>query len=146
MYPSSTYGNESNTCVIHDSRIASRGGRRVLIFILHKLPLASPQHLNHPAPFLLTMSSSKHSYNNNDDIEDSKPPAKRTRRGRPKKAESEEDSGDEKSDGKNANDNNATPLPIDALMVVMEFLHPRDLLNTGELKLYMPINLGYCQC
>ena len=67
-------------------------------------------------------SSSSKDYAHDDDFEDTKPPAKSSKK---------------KAKTKKSNDDvedriNSTPLPLDALLVVMEFLHPRDLLNTAS--------------
>ena len=66
-------------------------------------------------------SSSSKDYAHDDDFEDTKPPAKSSKKkAKTKKSNDVKDS------------INSTPLPLDALLVVMEFLHPRDLLNTAS--------------
>ena len=65
-------------------------------------------------------SSSSKDYAHDDDFEDTKPPAKSSKKKAKTKNSDVEDS------------TNSTPLPLDALLVVMEFLHPRDLLNTAS--------------
>ena len=64
-------------------------------------------------------SSSSKDYAHDDDFEDTKlPPAKSSKK-KTKNSDVEDST-------------NSTPLPLDALLVVMEFLHPRDLLNTAS--------------
>lgn len=68
-------------------------------------------------------SLSSKDYALDDDFEDdTKPPAKPSK----KKAKTK------KSDDNVEVSINTTPLPLDALLMVMEFLHPRDLLNTAS--------------
>ena len=61
------------------------------------------------------------------DFEDSKPPAKKAKSSSPKT---------KRPNKKKGNGDASVPsdmtLPVDAFTLVMEFLHPRDLLNTAS--------------
>jgi len=76
-------------------------------------------------------SKKRDAVDSDSDYEDSKPAAKPTK----KKAATKKKAPTETKRRKKNNEvvvNNGEPLPLDALVNVMEYLHPRDLLNTAS--------------